>query len=100
MGYYLGQFYVDKRDFFIVLAVVLLLLGFYFRFPLPYFSYQNLILLAILFLLAKGFLLSTYDSALFITFFTACVLTLFLPLFQVLLFLLPAFLFMRLLKVI
>ena len=100
MGYYLGQFYFDKRDIFILLAIVLLLAGYQFGFPLPYFSYQNLLFLTLLFLLAKGFLLSTYDSALFITFFTACVLTLFLPLFQVLLFLLLAFFFLRLFKVI
>jgi len=100
MGYYLGQFYIDKRDLFILLAIILLSLGYYLNFPLPYFSYQNLVLLTILFLLAKGFLLTTYDSAFFVTFLTACILTLFIPLFQVLLFLLLAFFFLRLLKVI
>ena len=55
MGYYLGQFYFDKRDLFIVLAIIVLLAGYKFGYPLPYFEYKNLIILAILFLFAKGF---------------------------------------------
>ena len=100
MGYYLGKFYFDKRDLFIVLAVVLLLLGNYFHYPLPYFEYKNLIILAILFLFAKGFLLTAYDSALFATFLTATILTLFFPLLQVLYFLSLSFIFLRLFKAI
>jgi len=100
MGYYLGQFYIDKRDLFILLVVVLLLLGNYLDYPLPYFDYQNLIIITLLFLLAKGFLLTTYDSALFATFLTALILTLFFPLLQVLYFLALSFIFLRLFKVI
>jgi len=100
VGYYLGHFYIDKRDLFIVLAVVLLLLGNYFHYPLPYFEYKNLIILAILFLFAKGFLLTAYDSALFATFLTATILTLFFPLLQVLYFLSLSFIFLRLFKAI
>jgi len=100
MGYYLGKFYFDKRDLFIILVIGLLLAGFQLGYPLPYFQYQNLIVLSLLFLLGKGFLLTTYDSILFVTFLTAITLTLFVPLFQVLLFLVLAFIFLRFLKVI
>ena len=100
MSFYIGQFYFDKRDLFIVLAVGLLLAGFHFQYPLPYFQYQNLIILSLFFLLAKGFLLASYDSSLFAVFLAAIILTLFLPLLQVFYFLGLAFVFLRILKVI
>lgn len=100
MSFYLGKFYFDKRDFFILLAIGLLLIGFHYQYPLPYFQYQNLIILSLLFLLAKGFLLTSYDSALFVTFLAAVVLTLFFPLLQVLFFLVLAFIFLRIFRVI
>lgn len=100
MGYYLGQFYFDKRDLYIVLAIGLLLIGFHYQYPLPYFQYQNLILLSLLFLLGKGFLLTSYDSAFFTAFLIAIILTLFIPLLQVLFILTLAFIFLRILRVI
>lgn len=100
MGYYIGQFYLDKRDLFIILAVLLLLLGYRLNYPLPYFEYKNLIILSLLFLFGKGFLLTSYDSALFATFLTAIMMTLFFPLLQILYFLALAFIFLRLLRVI
>ena len=100
MGYYIGSFYFDKRDLFILLAIILLLAGFRLGYPLPYFEYKNLIILSLLFLLGKGFLLTSYDSALFATFLVAALLTLFIPLLQVLYFLSLAFIFLRILKVI
>ena len=100
MGYYLGKFYFDKRDLFILIAVAFLLIGYKFDYPLPYFEYKNLIILTLLFLLGKGFLLTTYDSALFTTFLTAIILTLYIPLLQVLYFLALSFIFLRLFKAI
>lgn len=100
MGYYFGQFYFDKRDLFILLAVILLLLGYKLGYPLPYFEYKSLIILTLLFLLAKGFLLTSYDSALFATFLVAAILTLFIPFLEVLYFVGLAFIFLRILKVI
>ena len=100
MGYYLGKFYFDKRDIFIILALVLLLIGYRLDYPLPYFEYKNLIILTLLFLLGKGFLLTTYDSALFATFLVAIILTLYIPLLQVFYFLALSFIFLRLFKAI
>lgn len=100
MSFYIGPFYIDKRDLFIIFAVVLLLLSHHLHYPLPYFDYKNLLVLSLLFLLAKGFLLTTYDSALFATFLVALILTLFLPLLQILYFLALSFIFLRLFKVI
>lgn len=86
MGYYIGQFDFDKRDLYLVLAVGLLLIGNYFTFPLPFFSYQKLIFLTLIFLLVKGFLPVTADQTLLVLFLVAIFLTLFIPLFQVLIF--------------
>jgi hypothetical protein len=100
MGYYFGQFYFEKRDLYLVLAVVLLLLGNYFAFPLPFFNYQKLIFLTLLFLLAKGFLPPTADAVLLILFMASAFLTFFYSLFQVLIFLIFSFVFLKLLKAI
>lgn len=62
MGYYLGQFYFDKRDLFIILALMLLVGAWYFKLPLQFFSYADLFILILLFLLAKGILLPASDS--------------------------------------
>lgn len=100
MGYYLGKFYFEKKDFFLILAALLLWGALYFSFPLPLFNPQNLLALTILFLLAKGLILPTHDTAVFTTFLVAIFLTLFFPLFKVLIFLVSAFLLLRLTKVI
>ena len=98
MGYYLGQFYFDKRDLFIVLALILLATGWYFKILFPFFSYSDLLLLTFLFLIAKGILLPASDSLLFLLFFSGLVLLFFFPLIQVFFFLFLGFLFFRLLK--
>lgn len=100
MSYYLGRFYFEKRDFYILLLLGLLLLAYRVGYPLPYFSYKNLFFLTILFLLAKGLVLTTYDSVVFLVFLSALILTLFIPLLQVLIFLFFALVLLRLLKVI
>jgi hypothetical protein len=100
MGYYLGQFYFDRRDLFLVLAILLLLWGNYTRFPLPFFRYQDLILLLLVFVMSKGFLPATVDGVLLILFLAAVLLTLFIPLFQVLIFVVLSFVFLKIAKII
>lgn len=100
MGYYLGKFYLEKKDLFLILAVLLLWGTIHFSYPLPLFDPQNLLVLTIIFLLAKGLVLPAHNTAVFTTFLTALLLTLFCPLFKVLVFLVLAFIFLRLLKAI
>ena len=99
MGYYLGKLYFEKKDLFLILAVLLLAAAIRFGYPLPLFGPQNLLVLAIIFLIAKGLILPTHNPAVFSTFLLALFLTLFFPLFKVLIFLVFAFLFLRFLKV-
>lgn len=96
---YLGPFYFQKRDLFIILTVGLLWWVIHYSIPLPLFNPYNLLTLAILFLLVKASILPAHDVAVFLTFFTAILLTLFLPLFQVILFLTTAFFLQKLLRV-
>jgi len=100
MGYYLGQFYFDKRDLFIILGLVLLVGAWYFKFLIPFFSYTDLFVIILIFLLAKGILLPASDSLLFLLFFSGLILLFFFPLIQVVFFLFIAFLLFRLLKII
>lgn len=100
MGYYLGQFYFDKRDLFLVVATVVILFALRFGYPIPYFNVQHLLFLLILFFIAKGLILPTHDSAIYVVFLIALGLTLYVPLFHALVFLLFAFIFLRLLKAI
>lgn len=100
MGYYVGQFYVSKRDVFLVLGILLLGLLIYLNYPIPYFDTKQLATLFILAFFAKGLLLPTHDSVVFMTFFIGVLLTLFVPFLEVILFLFLAFLFLRVLKVI
>jgi len=100
MGYYIGQFYFEKRDLFLILAILILVGVLYSNYPIPFFDPKNLLVLTILFLFAKGLVLPTHDAAVFTTFLLALFLTLFFPLFKVLIFLVFAFIFLRLWKVI
>lgn len=100
MGYYFGKFYFEKKDLFLILAVLIIWATIHFSYSFPLFDPQNLLILTVIFLLAKGLILPTHDTAVFTTFLTALFLTLFFPFFQVLIFLVFAFISLRLLKVV
>jgi hypothetical protein len=100
MGYYIGQFYFDKRDLFLLSALLALGIIIHFDFPLPLFNPKNLLVLTLLIFISKGTILPAHDAVVYVTFLSAMFLTLFFPLFKVLLFLVFAFLFLRLTKAI
>lgn len=100
MSYYIGQFYISKRDIFLLTCVLLLALTVYIDYNIPYFEKQQLMVLAILALFAKGLLIPTRDDIVYLTFFLAIALTLFIPFLQVLIFLFFSFLLLHLFRVI
>ncbi len=100
MSFYIGPFYIDKRDGFIVLAAILIILGMRWGYELVYFRQEYVLSLFILLLLAKATILPTHDSWVFIAFLLAMLGTLFLPFLQVLIGLALFFIFLRLFKVI
>jgi len=97
---YLGPFYFDTKEIFLVLAAILIGLAMYFGWSLIWFNPQALLILVILMLITKGLLPSIHNEAFFILALVSIFLTLYLPTFQVVLFYFISFGLFRLLKVI
>ncbi len=97
---YLGPFYFDSKEIFLILAAIILSLAWYFGWPLWWFDKRALLTLVILMLITKGLLPSIHNEAFFILAIVSIFLTLYLPIFQVVLFYFLSFIFFRLLKVI
>ena len=97
---YIGPFYFDTKELFLILAVILIGLASWFGWSLWWFDKRALLTLVILILFTKGLLPSIHNEAFFILAIVAIFLTLYLPIFQVVLFYFLSFLMFRVLKVI
>ena len=97
---YIGPFYFDTKELFLILAAVLIGLASAFNWPLWWFDKRALLTLIILMLVTKGLLPSIHNEAYFILALVTIFLSLYLPVFQVVLFYFVSFLMFRLLKVI
>jgi len=97
---YLGPFYFDTKEIFLMLAAILVGLAMYFGWPLYWFNARTLLLLIILMLLTKGLLPAIHNEAFFILALVTVFLSLYLPLFQIILFYFISFGLFRLMKVI
>jgi len=97
---YLGPFYFDTKEIFLILTAILVGLAWYFGWSLWWFDSRALLTLVILILFTKGLLPSIHNEAFFILAIVAIFLTLYLPIFQVVLFYFISFLMFRLLKII
>lgn len=97
---YLGPFYFDTKEIFLILAAIILALAMYFSWPLWWFDKRSLLTLVILILITKGLLPSIHNEAFFILVLVTIFLTLYLPIFQIILFYFISFLLFRILRVI
>ncbi len=97
---YIGPFYFDTKELFLILAAVLLGLASFFGWPLWWFDRRVLLTLVVLMLITKGLLPSIHNEAFFILALVTIFISLYLPIFQVVLFYIISFLMFRLLKVI
>lgn len=97
---YIGPFYFDTKEIFLILASILLGLAWYFGWSLWWFDKRVLLTLTVLMLMTKGLLPSIHNEAFFILAIVTIFLSLYLPIFQVVLFYFISFLMFRLLKVI
>ncbi len=97
---YLGPFYFDTKELFLVLASVFLGLAMALGWSLWWFDKRALLTLTVLILLTKGLLPAIHNEAFFILAIATVFLTLYLPIFQVILFYFISFLLFRLLRVI
>ncbi|HJZ23443.1 hypothetical protein A3H80_01465 [Candidatus Roizmanbacteria bacterium RIFCSPLOWO2_02_FULL_37_19] len=97
---YLGPFYFDTKEIFLLLAAIFIGAAVYFNWPLWEFDKPTLLTLTIIMLILKGLLPSLHNEAFFLHAIAAIFLTLFLPLFQVLLFYFITFFLLKAVKVI
>ncbi|NMB84307.1 hypothetical protein GYA28_03380 [Candidatus Roizmanbacteria bacterium] len=97
---YIGPFYFDTKEIFLILAAVLLGLAWAFGWSLWWFDKRVLLTIVILMLITKGLLPAIHNEAFFVLAIVTIFLTLYIPVFQVVLFYFISFLLFRLLKVI
>lgn len=97
---YIGPFYFDSKEIFLMLGAVLIGLAMSFGWSIWWFDRQILLTIVIVILITKGLLPAIHNEAFFILAIFTIFLTLYLPIFQVVLFYFITFLFFRLLKVI
>jgi len=97
---YIGPFYLDTKEIFLIIATILIALASFFDWSLYWFDKRTLLTIVILMLITKGLLPSIHNEAYFVLAIVTIFLTLYLPIFQVVLFYFISFLLFRLLKVV
>src|SRR5438105_7765463 len=97
---YLGPIFIDTKEIFLIIAALFIGVAMFFGWNLVWFDKTTLLTLIILILITKGLLPAIHNEAFLILAICAIFLTLFLSLFQVVLFYFITFLLFRLLKVI
>ncbi|MEI7652794.1 MAG: hypothetical protein WCJ70_00750 [bacterium] len=98
---YIGPFYFDTKELFLVLLTVMLSIGMYLGWTtVPFFNIKDLFTITILILFTKGLLPAIHNEAFFMVAFAAVLCTIYLQIFQVVLFYFISFVLFRMLKVI
>lgn len=97
---YLGPFYFNTKEIFLILAVILIGAALILRLPLWWFDPKTLLTLTILILLTKGLLPAIHNEAFFTLAIVTILLSLWVTIFQVILFFFISFILFRLVKVI
>jgi hypothetical protein len=97
---YLGPFYFDIKEIGLILITILIGCAFYFGWTMYSFDKRALLTILILILITKGLLPAIHNEAFFILAVVTIFLTLYLPVFQIILFYFISFMLFRLLRVI
>lgn len=97
---YLGPFYFDTKEIFLILAAILIGCASYFGWSLYWFDLKTLLTIVILMLITKGLLPSIHNEAFFILAIVTIFLTLYLPVFPIILFYFISFALFRMMRVI
>lgn len=95
-----GPLFFDTKEIFLILASILLGFAMFFGWDIWWFDEKTLLTLVLLMLFTKGLLPAIHNEAYFILSIVTVFLSLYLPIFQVILFYFISFLLFRLLKVI
>jgi len=97
---YFGPFFFDTKEIFLILLTLLLGLALVFGWEIWWFDKQVLLTMVILMLFTKGLLPAIHNEAFFILALITIFLTLYIPIFPVIVFFFLTFLLFRLLRVI
>lgn len=97
---YLGPFYFDTKELFLIMLTVLLTIAMAVGWDPVWFKTRDVFTIAILVLFTKGLLPAIHNEAFFFVAITAVFLTLYLPIFQVVLFYFISFVILRVIRVI
>lgn len=97
---YLGPFYFDTKELFLILLTFLLGIAMAMGWNLLWFDTKNLFTMTVIILFTKGLLPAIHNEAFFMVAIVAVLLTLYIPIFQVVLFYFLSFVLFRLLRVI
>ena len=95
----IGPFYIDTKELFLIALVILLLVLRFFGVSVMWLDGDEMILLAVLFLLIKGMLPAIHNETMLLLAIISIFLSLYLSAFQVLVFFLVTFFFFRLFRV-
>ncbi len=97
---YIGPFYFDTKELFLLLLTVLLGFAMYWGWEPTWFKTRDIFTLTVVILFTKGLLPAIHNEAFFFVALAAVFLTLYLPIFQVVLFYFASFVIFRVFKVI
>ncbi len=97
---YLGPFYINTKELFLILAVVLLGLAWKLGWGFYWFDKRTLFIIVSAMFVTKAILPSIHNEAFFMLAIVAIFLTLYLSIFQIVIFYLLGFTLMRWLRVI
>ncbi len=96
----LGPFYLDTKELFLIILAGLVFYAKQAGWDIPYFDETNLLMLVVLFFLAKGLLPAIHNENFLILALVTLFLSFYLVPFQLLLFFLIALTLFRVMKVI
>lgn len=97
---YLGPFYFDTKELFLIVSAAFLLILIILEIPLIWFEASELLTLLIIILITKGLLPAIHNEAYFTLSFVTIFATIFSNLFWVVLFYFIAFILFRLFRII
>ncbi|GIW62788.1 MAG: hypothetical protein KatS3mg090_0614 [Patescibacteria group bacterium] len=97
---YIGPFYFDTKELFLILAAIFVFAANYFSWDLWWFDSSALLTILILILLTKGLLPALHNENFLILSLSAVFLTIYLTVFQVILFYIIGFALFRIFRII
>jgi len=97
---YIGPFYINTKEIFLILAIILLGIAWKLGWGVLWFDKRSLFILVVLILGTKTLIPSINNEAFFMVAIVAIFLTLYFSMFQIIIFYFASFALMRWLRVI